>query len=157
MRGVLVGLLCIVGVSMAPLPARAAGHIHPSQGHTGRQSSIDWTTYDTAVYVVSTINLLRTRDGRPVVPVLTHALGVRQYDVYADIDEPRLYFIDLRKADGTPVGSLVYRMGAQKPMSLMSRLNRIGISRAPAWMVMEYRTDKETLIGSFSSTIPQQP
>jgi hypothetical protein len=122
--------------------------------HSQQKSTIDWSTHDTAVYVVSTVNLLRNRAGRPLGWQLRHRLGVRRYNVYADGAVTDLYFIDLVKTDGTLVGSLAYKMGWVKPMSLSPAFDAMGIPRAADAIASGYKLDKKTLIGSFTSTLP---
>ena len=136
-------------------PTSAAGEQSVRVSHAQQRSTIDWGTHDTAVYVVSTVNVLRTRTGRPIGRLLRHKLGVRRYNVYADGEVTDLYFIDMVKLDGTSIGTLAYKMGWQKPMSLSSVFDNLSISQAPNTISTGYKSDKKTLIGSFTSTMPQ--
>jgi len=112
-----------------------------------------WAEHDTAVYVVSTLNLVRTH--RHSLPDrLTH-FGITRYEVYSDLDKADVYFIELRRADGTIVGALVYRMGWLKPESVSLFTDRLGVQKAPRPLVEAYESDRKALIGSFTSTLPQ--
>jgi hypothetical protein len=149
-----VALFCAAATLTIAVPANAANH-PSSVTRNQSQTAVDWNTHDTAVYVVSTVNLLRTRSGRVMLPVLRHRLGVRRYNVYSDATASDMYYIDLLKSDGTVAGTLAYRMGWQKPMSLSSALDSLGVTHASDSVVAGYKSDKKTLIGSFSSTLPQ--
>ena len=71
---VLTVLCAIVGMSLLG-PAATPASARPSQG-------VNWGQHDTAVYVVSTLNLLRTKKGNPMVNVMKRQLGVDHYNVY---------------------------------------------------------------------------
>lgn len=121
----------------------------------GRGSHVtNWSQHDTAVYVVSTLNLLRTKKGHAVATVFKNRMGVRTYNVYADTSVADLYFIDLVKGNNSTVGTFAYKMGWQKPMSVSGLLGRFGAHRAPLSIVSDYQIDHKTLIGSFGSTLP---
>jgi hypothetical protein len=116
--------------------------------------SVNWATRDTAVYVVSTLNLLHTRQGHFVPAVLEHH-GVTRFDVYADADTDGLYFVLLRKDNGATVGGLAYQMGWARPQSLFGVTDRFStIQRAAFNVKQEYKSDNKVLIGSFTSTMP---
>lgn len=155
MRGILVALFCAAATMTVAVPASAAANHPASTTRNQTRAAIDWSTHDTAVYVVSTVNLLRTRSGKVMLPVLRHRLGVRRYNVYSDATASDMYYIDLLKSDGTVVGTLAYRMGWQKPMSLSGAFDALGITHAADSVVAGYKADKKTLIGSFTSTLPQ--
>ena len=116
-------------------------------------SDSSWNQRDRAVYVVSTLNLLHTRSGHPLITVFTHKLGVNHYDVYADEAVSDLYFVELRREDGTSAGALAYQMGWLAPMSVSPSLDRLHVRHAPAPAAAGYRTDAKQLIGSFTSTV----
>ena len=133
----------MVTVAMSVLPVRAAGT--PSTP----PAPINWQQRDTAVYVVSTVNLLRARDGSLVV----QKLGVARFDVYDDLARPFLYYIELRGANGANLGALAYRMGWSKPLSLSPQTDRLGIRPASPRLLQAYRADRKQLIGTFTSTV----
>ena len=136
----LVPVFACVPVGMG---ARAATH---------RSESI-WTQRDRAIYVVSTLNLLHTRSGRLLVPILAHRFGVTHYDVYADVETSDLYFIELKRIDGSSAAAFAYRMGWMMPMGISAPLNTLHVRRAPSATVAAYGSDDKQLIGSFTSTI----
>lgn len=140
-----LGLLGLVG---ATLPVSAAGN----QTH---QHAVDWSQHDTAVYVVSTLNVLHTRRGQPVVGLMSKRLGIVRYDVWSDLDTADLYFIQLKKTDGTGAGTLAYQMGWPQPLSISRLVGRLGVHSAPSTIADAFRTDPKQLIGTFTSTLPQ--
>jgi hypothetical protein len=132
---------------VSAVPAHAAG----SNTH---QQAPNWGQHDTAVYVVSTINLLHTRKGQPIIPLLTKKLNIAEYDVLADTSVSELYYIELKRADGTTAGALAYQLGWSKPQILTLALPRGVCKHANDKILQEYRTDSKQLIGSFTSTLP---
>lgn len=120
--------------------------------HRSIERSINWQRYDTATYVVSTLNLLHTRTGYPVVPEWLKR-GVRTFEVYADENQPDLYFIELRDDAGQPLGALAYEMGWQMPRGITSPLLRIHLPPAPRDLTEAYQKDPKDLMASFS-TLP---
>jgi hypothetical protein len=86
---------------------------------------------------------------------VTHKLAVTQYDVLADTTVSDLYFIKLRRDDGTVAGALAYQLGWPKPQVLTLALPK-GVCKHAAGRIMQaYRSDPKMLIGSFSSTLPR--
>jgi hypothetical protein len=85
---------------------------------------------------------------------MQNRLGIRHFNVYADSAVTDLYYIDLVRADGSVFGTLAYKMGWQKPMSASAGTDRLHIARATDAIVSGYHTDRKTLIGSFTSTLP---
>jgi hypothetical protein len=141
----------VIGVSaifVGSLPALAAG------GPTHVQKTTNWATHDTAVYVVSTLNLLRTKSGQPMSQAFARKLRVVRYDVYADNVNNNLYFIDLKRATGSLAGAFAYQMGSVKPVAILLN-HRVGrVNHASDQISLAYKTDPRTLIGSFTSTLP---
>jgi hypothetical protein len=150
----LVGLGAVSGPARAAQvgPSRSAQNGTPSNDH--HSSTTNWQQYDTAVYVVSTVNLLHTRNGHPVLPILRRRLGVVRLDVYADRTQSNLYFIQFKRADGSGPGALAYEMGWVKPESVTNSCSHFGIVQAPANIVQDYQNDSTQLIGSFTSSFP---
>jgi hypothetical protein len=143
---VLVGSLVLCSTA---LPAFAAGDsTHSSQ-------NANWDRRDAAIYVVSTINLLHTKDGRPVSSLLTDKYGIAHFEVYSDLNAPDLYFIQLRREGGGLAGALAYQMGWQMPASISSLTNRLGVHDASRKYRQAYKSDPKQLQGSFTSTLPQ--
>lgn len=126
--------------------------------HAARQSRHQvvsgWRQKDAAIYVVSTLNLVRTRDGQALPGVLTEHLGVERFDVYVDGQTRGLYFIELQRADGSRVGTLAYHMGWLKPQAVSALSSQLGLARATGQVSRDYKTDFKQLIGSFTSTMP---
>lgn len=149
-RVIAVLLVGMSGVLLNSIPALAAHH-DPGRRN---ESVTNWGQRDTAVYVVSTLNLLHMRGGRPVVPMLDHRLSVTHFDVFADQSEPGMYFINLKRDDGSVAGSFVYQMGWAKPQLLKIDLTRQVAHRASASIRQEFHTDPKMLIGIFNSTLP---
>jgi hypothetical protein len=111
---------------------------------------MDWERIDTSTYVVSTLNLLHTRTGFPVVPEWMRR-GVRTFEVYADTAQPDLYFIELKDDSGKSVGALAYEMGWQMPKAITSPLLRIHVPPAPKDLADAYRNDPKVFLASFST------
>lgn len=134
--------------------AFATGQGHGPRAEVARTSRAEyWKQRDTAIYVVSTLNLLR--DGHQlVVKELARRLHVASYDVYEDIDSAGLYFIELRKANGATVGSFAYKMGWIKPRSMSHNLDRYGLLPAGSSVVDAFHTDSKHLMAHFDSTLP---
>jgi hypothetical protein len=147
-RTLFVLIFTLFGLAATVSPVGAAGQT------TRTHHSVNWATRDTAVYVVSTLNLLHTRQGHLVTAVLQHH-GVTRFDVYADVDTDGVYFVLLKRESGTTVGGLVYQMGWERPQSLFGVTDRfITIQRANSGVRQEFKSDSKLLIGSFSSTMP---
>ena len=147
MRRVLVALICgVVGLA-AVTPTHAAAP-------AATKPAVDWNQHDTAVYVVSTLNLLRTRNGHPMTGIFRHRMGARTYNVYQDVSVADLYFVELARSDQSVAGALAYKMGWSKPQSLTDSMGRLGVQRASSDIAQAYKSDHKTLIGSFKSTLP---
>lgn len=147
-RTLIVLLFSLFGLSATVSPVGAAGQ--PTRAH----HSVNWAARDTAVYVVSTLNLLHTRQGHLVTAVLEHH-GVAHFDVYADATTDGLYFVLLRKDSGSTVGAFAYQMGWSRPQSLFGVTDRFStIQRTTAGVRQDFKSDSKLLIGSFTSTMP---
>ena len=144
-RALGISVLAIVGLL---LPAVTA---HAAQSKTSTQN---WSQHDTAVYVVSTLNVLHSHRGKSTVAIMSRRLGVARFDVLDDLSSSDMYFIQLKRANGDVVGSFAYQMGWPKPMSLSPVFNRFGIPTAPDKVANAFRSDPKQLIGSFTSTLP---
>jgi hypothetical protein len=147
-RIIAIAALGAAALLTSVIPAHAAGT--PTKPQTP-----NWNQHDTAVYVVSTLNLLHTRKGQPITATLTGKLSVTHYDVLADTVVSDLYFIQLRRDDGTVAGALAYQLGWQKPQLLTLALPRGVCKHAADKVMQEYRSDAKQLIGSFTSTLPR--
>jgi hypothetical protein len=146
-RVLAIAALGVAAVFMSTVPAHAAGS-------TSHAPAPNWAQHDTAVYVVSTLNLLHTKKGQSITAFLTRKLAVTQYDVLADASVSDLYFIELRRDDDTVAGALAYQLGWPKPQILTLALPQ-GVCKHAAGRIMQaYRSDPKQLIGSFSSTLP---
>jgi hypothetical protein len=137
-----------MGLLVPVLPASAAGG--PTHQHT-----VDWGQHDTAVYVVSTLNVLHTRRGQSVAALLARRFHVARYEVWDDLSLSDLYFILLKRDDGSLAGAFAYQMGWPQPLGLTPSVGRMGVHAAPTIAVTAYHTDPKQLIGSFTSTLPQ--
>lgn len=142
---ILFGLASLLMPAVAAAPVAAAPHSQP----------VDWSQQDTAVYVVSTLNVLHTHRGKPVVGVLARRLQVTRFEVWVSLTTSDLYFILLKRADGSTAGQLAYQMGWPRPMSLGASTDRLGIRRAPDKVATAFRADPKQLIGTFTSTLPR--
>ena len=143
----LVSVCFLFGLTVCVLPANAAGK-RANPGPT------NWTQHDTAVYVVSTLNLVRLPKGGWLPAVLTGQYGVVRFDVFADVNTAQLFFVQLRRDDGSVVGSLAYRMGWSRPKSVSPLTDKLGVHRAYHSIVEAYKSHPKALIGSFTSTMP---
>jgi hypothetical protein len=143
----LVLLATVLSVLVSVSPALAKGSKSSPQ-------KVDWAQRDTAVYVVSTLNLLHNSRGEALVPVLAKKYDVTQYRVLDDLDVTNLYFVQLR-SDQQLLGTVAYEMGWQKPMSVSSFADKLGIRPAPGDVLDNFRADPKKAIGTFTSTLPQ--
>lgn len=121
----------------------------PGLATKARPGSINWDQRDTAIYVVSTLNLARTPKGH----TLAQSPGARRFDVFADTENVDLYFIQIHTRSGR-VGVLAYEMGWAKPQSIGNFPARFGLRVAPPMVVAAYKDDPKQLIGSFNTTLP---
>lgn len=116
-------------------------------GNTG--NPVNWQQRDTAVYVVSTLNLLTNRRGRLVI----QRLHPTQFDVFSDTGKQDLYFIQVRRASAS-VAVFAYQMGWARPQLISMAAPHSGVRAASDAMAQSFRTDPKQLIGSFTSTTP---
>ena len=142
---VLLGLAGLITPGVTVAPAAAAPHSQP----------VDWSQHDTAVYVVSTLNVLRTHRGKPVAAILARRLQVSRFEVWLSLNTSDLYFILLKRADGSTAGQLAYQMGWPRPMSLSPATDQLSIRKAPDKIATAFRSDPKQLIGTFTSTLPR--
>jgi hypothetical protein len=145
-RILVIGACALAGVLLSVVPASAAKN--PTHGQT------NWGQKDTAVYVVSTLNLLRERHGRPISDILSKRYAIAHYDVYSDSQQSDSFFIELKLADGSMFGAFAYHMGWTKPMSVSTSLDPLHVRHAVAEIQKEFAADAKQLIGSFTSTLP---
>jgi hypothetical protein len=141
-----LGLLSVVAFSA---PSFAAG----SRANLGNNAN--WNQRDTAVYVVSTLNVCRNQKGRPISTVLQKRFLATKYSVLADTKNQDLYFIEVKKDDGSVVGAYAYQMGWVKPQAITVALAHFGMKQASGDLVTDYKSDSKLLIATFSSTRPQ--
>lgn len=167
MQRLFAGLL-LSGLGLAALagPAHAqhvssshhrggAANTQPRQDKNGSRelTAENWSQHDTAVYVVSTLNLLHTGKGQPLTAILANKLNVARYDVYADQSVSNLYFITPRRSDGAVVAAFAYSMGSPRPQVLF--VNGVHFhTSSNQHALAQYHSDAKVLIGSFSSTLP---
>lgn len=136
----------VLTLAISIIPARASGHAD--------QRPVNWNQHDTAVYVLSTLNLLRTHGGRPFTSIWAHKGRVTHFDVYADGSQDNLYFIEMKRSDNSVVGALGYQMGWDKPRSVTPSITRFHIPPAPDRVIQSYQSDVKFSIGSFTTTLP---
>lgn len=146
MRKVVLAVGCLLLTFGAAAPANAA-HKHTTQ------KAVNWVQRDTAVYVVSTLNILRLDNGQPVSTLFKNQLHVKQYTVEADAVVPDLYYINLVKANKTVAGTFAYKMGWQKPAAITD-FGVQSIPRAAPDIISSFHTDHRTKVASFTSTLP---
>jgi hypothetical protein len=117
----------------------------------GRSVSTEnvWRQYDTGAYVVSTLNLLHTGAGHPLMSDWSRTLGVGRMDVYADATHAGLYYIDLERETGTSVAWFVYRLGWVVPEPLTPGLPGLAHARPSLQLRHDFRSDVRVLIGTF--------
>jgi hypothetical protein len=147
-----IGLTIPFGVVNA---AKAPPHDNQANPSLQVAQQVQWQRRDTATYVVSTVNLLRTEQGQPLRKVVEYRMHVSRYAVFADDDVPGLYFIRLKQDTGSIAGTLAYRMGWPAPLSLCHKLSVLGITAAPPEIWRAYKTAHLTFLGAFSSSLPQ--
>jgi len=143
-----IALVAAVGLAG---PAGAAPNPPRDQG---TKPGVNWNQHDTAVYVVSTLNLLRGKHGHTLVSAVQQRSGVSRFDVLSDNNVSGLYFIQLKTGDGSVYGAFAYAMGWSRPRSLSSVFDRFHLHRAPGTILKAYAGDPRTLIGSFTTTLP---
>lgn len=154
---VLAVFICTIGLLMPFRGAEAA--MTPQDGnqhHAFRVSQeANWQRRDTATYVVSTLNLLRTNNGQSVTKVVQNRLDVSRYSIWGDRVVPGLYFIQLKRDTGSVVGVLAYQMGWVKPLSLTPRLDALGVTPASREVQREYHHGHLVFLGAFTSSLPR--
>jgi hypothetical protein len=139
-------VLLVLGLAASVVPVHAQG-----SGSSGK-SPVNWQQRDTANYVVSTLNLLGRSRGHTIQQVFQR-LNITRIDVYADSSQSALYFIELKRDDGSTAGSLAYQMGWRKPRRISWSAGRT-VPAVATTIAQAYKTDTKTLIGSFTSTLP---
>jgi hypothetical protein len=139
-------VLSALGFAVSVVPVHAQG-----SGAHGK-SPVNWQQRDTAMYVVSTLNLLGHTKHHTVQQVFQQ-LNITRIDVYADTNRADLYFIELKRDDMSVAGSLAYQLGWSKPKriswSAIKSIPTVATSIAQA-----YKLDSKTLIGTFTSSLP---
>jgi len=145
-RGFIVACVALASLAWSVLPVSAA----TTSGH---QHQVHWKKRDTAIYVVSTVNLLRDDGGKLLAPSLKSELQINRFAVYADTLQTDLYFIVLRHGPDV-VGALAYKMGWPQPMSVSAATDQIGARKALPAIVQAYSSDPKSLMGTFKSTLP---
>jgi len=136
----------VLTLAISIIPTRASEHAD--------QRPVNWNQHDTAVYVVSTLNLLRTHSGRPFTSIWVRKGRVTHFDVYADGSRDNLYFIEMKRSDDSVVGALAYQMGWDRPRTVTTSITRFHIPSAPDKVIQSYQSDVKFSIGSFTSTLP---
>src|SRR5579859_2504535 len=145
-RRLTLGIACAaLGIAVSAIPTHATGS--PSGG---THKVATWERHDTAVYVVSTLNLCTDSQGRS----LYMRVNPTHFDVFSDQNRDDLYFIKLRNRLNRTVGILSYQMGSLKPQAISFSMVRLGIPRANLSILMAFRSDPKQLLESFSSTVP---
>lgn len=143
--------VCVLGL------ASVLSFTAPAYAASGSKTSntINWDQRDTAVYVVSTLNLLRTHNGRPVSVTYARRFNVTKYSVLADTKNADLYFVELKRDDGSTFGVYAYQMGWAKPAALTPSVRHFGARAASSEIAQDYRSDPKVLVGTFTSTLSQ--
>ncbi|GAC1524474.1 MAG: hypothetical protein NVS2B16_33010 [Chloroflexota bacterium] len=85
---------------------------------------------------------------------MKRGLRVTHFDVWKDVKVEGLYFIRLKRGDGSSAGALAYRIGWAKPATLVRLTRRLGAAPAPAHVARAFRVDPQRLEASFTSTFP---
>src|SRR5947209_1178972 len=142
------GLLAISSVVAVRTPVHGAGT--SSRGH----ATVNWNQHDTAVYVVSTLNLFRTRTGRPVSQFFRYRSGVTSFTVLSDVGSPNLYFVGLNRANGSILGTYAYQIGWTRPMAVTSSLAHFGAQMATTDVRDSYHTDRLVALETVTFTLP---
>lgn len=145
-RLIAVTALTLAGLLAWTLPAHAAADGVVTAPGT-------FSDQDTAVYVVSTLNLVRTGDRQSLVSVLTERYGAVRFAVWEDL-VTQTFVIEAKRADGSNAAMLVYRLGWDKPYSYSRLTAALGVPRSPRGVEGHFRSHAKRLLGSFSSTLP---
>ncbi|GAC1400408.1 MAG: hypothetical protein NVSMB52_13980 [Chloroflexota bacterium] len=139
-----IGVLGVFGLLGSAYGASTRPHQHP----------VNWNQHDTAVYVVSTLNLLHSKNGRSLTTIYQQRLGVSHFDVYADTATSDLYFIEMKRDDGSVVGVYAYQVGWSKPKLVYIVSDKFGHVKSPLKLIVAYKSDSKSLMASFTSTFP---
>jgi hypothetical protein len=118
-------------------------------------NNANWGQRDTAVYVVSTLNVCRNHKGQPISTALQRRFLATKYSVLEDTKNQDLYFIEVKKDDDTVIGAYAYQMGWVKPQAITPALAHFGMRRATGDIAADYKSDPKVLMATFSSTRPQ--
>jgi hypothetical protein len=153
-RFVIIAVLILVGLLACAVPAHAADPA-PTSVPTPMATAapFNWNEYDTAAYVVSTLNVVRTGDRRLLVPLMTAQYGVTRFAVWDDLQTDG-YVIQLKRASGVNVAQLVYKLGWDQAGSYSRLTDRLGVPRPPQAIEGHFRTHAKRLIGTFNATLP---
>jgi len=142
--GIALGLIIVhfrSGASESQVPVRRS------------PGSARWTQYDTAAYVVSTLNLLSRRSPHDLATRL-HRRGIMAFAVRADTRRGDLYFVQLMRAHHHIGGVLAYRYGWRTPRAVTRLPAILPAPPAPLNLVREYWTTRLTPLETFRSTFP---
>lgn len=133
----------------------AVAHVYRSTHVTDIPSTrSEWARYDTAAYVVSTLNLLTKQTAAAFSARLRDRYHVSEYVVRSDLSRTGLYFVQLIRSHGRIAGAFAYRMGWTKPQAVSSFGIRLGGTLASRSVRRSYRTDASRSLGTFKSTLP---
>jgi hypothetical protein len=116
---------------------------------------VSWRERDTAIYVLSTLNLLSGLSPDALTQRLRRTAHIRSYAVATDLLKPGIYFILLERADTTIDGACVYRMGWLAPQAATSLPPPLRARWASWSMGVAYRSDPTRVVYSATSLMPR--
>ncbi len=145
-RATIFAILTALGYVLTSSSAHAQDTNLPS-GFTS------WSNYDTASYMVSTLNLVRLENGEQLPLVLIQNYGVTRYAVWQDL-YTGTYVIQFKRATGVNAGMVVNRLGWQSPTSYSRLTDALGMIRSQPPVERHFRTHPKQLLGSLAAERP---
>ena len=112
-----------------------------------------WSNYDTAAYMVSTLNLVHLANGSALPAVLVQDYGVTRYAVWQDLASGS-YVIQFKRATGVNAGMVVNRLGWPLPVSYSRLTDALGMTRPQPPLELHFRAHPKQLLGSFAAERP---
>ena len=113
-------------------------------------SVTDWSGYDTAIFVASTLNLPRCAGGSALSTMLVQH-GARGYTVLRSVHHPSLYFIRVRMTSPALLSVYAYQLGWKFPEGVLAGQC---VPSAPYRIGRAYQDAAVVLAGRFTSLAP---
>lgn len=151
-RPIGLAVLLLFGLAVGLLFERTILEQPPASASTVHWTR--WSRYDTASYVVSTLNLVSRGSPFTFADHLRRHHAIRRLVVYVDRNRTDLYFVKLLGPHGRNVGVLAYQLGWNRPRVVTALAFATRARRAPPAIVQAYRSDQLMRLEAFHSSLP---